>query len=629
MKKPLLMLFVAVLAWSVSDAQVRVAAKYNYPLLPGSATDSIRYGLNDIRGCSFDADVDGDGKSEIIVTNYRSTGRVHLFETVGNDSIALKWTSPPLGAATGSANVTPRVAIFGDLDNDGKKEIITQVGGQGIYIFEWDGVIGSDNYGTAYSQLIAAPFITLTTGNTEYMEALDIDQDGQQELLVAYNATANVDDKYYIFSAIGEWTTGDPGFSSFNVELAASRTQLPARYGLGGGSPVGMIAANFDGTGRKEILLHNWNRKNVTPLRVTAANTYLFADTSVDKQNIYLGGPNDDVSLFGGLATDIDGDGRDEVYLPTWYGSDTTRNTIGYVHMIFYDAGSNTSQIDSLTNTRIFNLRSVIGPPTSSVYNSNILGFGYGDVDGNGKKNLYFSGIRFATSGFNVVSMEFQGGDKRNPANWITSILYNGDSTIYSSIGMRDSLGRMDTIRTVWSAQVSKLYARNTDFDNDGKQDILLPFQGWFGPPDSTAINRLTWNAVAGRYDTVKSKIVNQKRWNFRIIERGGPSGVETKDLTVITPDDYRLEQNYPNPFNPSTTISFYLPIRDKISLKVYDLLGREVRTLISNEEYDRGTSKVVWDGRDNSGKVAATGTYFYTLKFGNFEKTNKMLLLK
>ena len=61
----------------------------------------------------------------------------------------------------------------------------------------------------------------------------------------------------------------------------------------------------------------------------------------------------------------------------------------------------------------------------------------------------------------------------------------------------------------------------------------------------------------------------------------------------------------------------------------MYDILGREVRTLINNEEYVPGVGQVVWDGRNNAGSVVVSGTYFYTLRFGNFEKTNKMMFLK
>jgi flagellar hook assembly protein FlgD len=61
----------------------------------------------------------------------------------------------------------------------------------------------------------------------------------------------------------------------------------------------------------------------------------------------------------------------------------------------------------------------------------------------------------------------------------------------------------------------------------------------------------------------------------------------------------------------------------------VFDLVGREVRTLINNEERPAGDGVAVWDGRNNVGRPVTTGAYFYTLKFGNFEKTNKMLLVK
>ncbi len=78
-----------------------------------------------------------------------------------------------------------------------------------------------------------------------------------------------------------------------------------------------------------------------------------------------------------------------------------------------------------------------------------------------------------------------------------------------------------------------------------------------------------------------------------------------------------------------STTISFYLPVRNKISLKVYDVLGREVKTLINGEQHQAGTGRVTWDGTNNNGSPVVSGTYFYTLTFGNFSKTNKMMLLK
>ena len=617
---------------SSSGQEVHVSTAWNTPLVPGSPTDSVLRGAASMRGAYFHPDIDGDGKGEIAVTNYTSNGRVHIFEVVGNDSISLVWTSPRL--ATGG-NSTPRVVIFGDLDNDGRGEVIYPVSGQGILIFEWDGVVGSDNYGTTPSQIIGDPPITgaaaITGAFVEYLEVTDVDGDGQNELLVAYNGATNANDRYYVFSAAGGWDTNDPGFSAFTTEYEGSRTLISPLYGLGGGTPYSMIAANFDGTGNKEILIHNFNRKNVVPMRVPAADTYVLSDTTNSKQNAFLTGDADYVALLGGLACDIDDDGREEVYLPTWYGLNTAGPT-GVIHMVYYDPGSNTAEIDSATNVVAFDLTPVIGAPeaSSGLYNANTLGFGWGDIDGDGKKNLYFSGIFFPKSGFNVVTMEFQGGDKRNPANWTTSMLYRGDSTILSSVSIRDSLGTSDTTTTPWAAQVARMYARKTDIDKDGKEDIILPFQGWTVVyPDSVTTTIRTWNAGASKYDTTKSTVVNPKRWVLRILEQGGPSGVELKDLTVIMPEDFVLEQNYPNPFNPSTTIRFSLPVRSRIALRIFDALGREVRTVIAGEEREKGMGAAVWDGRDNAGRTVASGTYFYTLRFGNFEKTNKMMLVK
>ncbi|CUS88924.1 Por secretion system C-terminal sorting domain-containing protein, partial [Candidatus Kryptonium thompsonii] len=101
------------------------------------------------------------------------------------------------------------------------------------------------------------------------------------------------------------------------------------------------------------------------------------------------------------------------------------------------------------------------------------------------------------------------------------------------------------------------------------------------------------------------------------------------RDITVITLDDYELYQNYPNPFNPTTNISFYLPVDKKISLIIYDVTGREVVRLIDEQEFPKGKHTVTWDGKDKNGKPVSSGIYLYKLKFGNFEKTRKMMLVK
>ncbi len=93
-------------------------------------------------------------------------------------------------------------------------------------------------------------------------------------------------------------------------------------------------------------------------------------------------------------------------------------------------------------------------------------------------------------------------------------------------------------------------------------------------------------------------------------------------------PSQFGLSQNYPNPFNPTTKIEFTLAKSGFVTLQIYDVLGRKVRTLVS-EDLSSGYKSVLWDGKNDDGKDVASGVYFYQLKVGAFSEPKKMLLLK
>ena len=90
-----------------------------------------------------------------------------------------------------------------------------------------------------------------------------------------------------------------------------------------------------------------------------------------------------------------------------------------------------------------------------------------------------------------------------------------------------------------------------------------------------------------------------------------------------LIPGDYSLKQNYPNPFNPETVIGYSLPAAGKVTLKIYDILGKEVAELV-NEEKPAGQYEVKF----NASKLTS-GVYLYTLKAGNYTETKKMVLIK
>jgi photosystem II stability/assembly factor-like uncharacterized protein len=101
----------------------------------------------------------------------------------------------------------------------------------------------------------------------------------------------------------------------------------------------------------------------------------------------------------------------------------------------------------------------------------------------------------------------------------------------------------------------------------------------------------------------------------------GGVTSVD--DRKGPLPMVFKLEQNYPNPFNPSTTIVFHLPERSFVSLKVFDVLGREVATLVS-EELHAGNYPVIWEAA-----ALPSGVYFCQLQAGSFVETKKLVLIR
>ncbi|MBN2089983.1 T9SS type A sorting domain-containing protein [candidate division KSB1 bacterium] len=99
------------------------------------------------------------------------------------------------------------------------------------------------------------------------------------------------------------------------------------------------------------------------------------------------------------------------------------------------------------------------------------------------------------------------------------------------------------------------------------------------------------------------------------------PTSVET--LSFEVPLEYRLEQNFPNPFNPATTISFALRARGEVTVKIFDLLGREITTLLK-EELPAGVHQVVFDATE-----LPSGVYLYRIQTEGFCQTRKLLLVK
>jgi len=96
----------------------------------------------------------------------------------------------------------------------------------------------------------------------------------------------------------------------------------------------------------------------------------------------------------------------------------------------------------------------------------------------------------------------------------------------------------------------------------------------------------------------------------------------------LTPPVEFALRQNYPNPFNPVTNISFNLPEQENVSLKIYNIKGELVRTLV-DEVFPAGEHTVQWEGQNNNHRKVSSGIYFYRIQAGRHSDVRKAVLLK
>ncbi|MGE5401097.1 MAG: FlgD immunoglobulin-like domain containing protein, partial [Ignavibacteriales bacterium] len=174
-------------------------------------------------------------------------------------------------------------------------------------------------------------------------------------------------------------------------------------------------------------------------------------------------------------------------------------------------------------------------------------------------------------------------------------------------------------------------WKNNDAYDEIGSQDLVFTF-----PAKDTAFN---WTQYSIDYPVPNDPKAKALSVRIHVYSRFQGTiyfddvNVQTTTVTAVhnkggVVKEFNLEQNYPNPFNPTTTIRYSIPERAFVTLKIYDILGREVRTLI-NAEQNVGVYNVIWNGENNYGTKVSSGTYIYRVEAGSFNQVKKMILLK
>ncbi len=142
------------------------------------------------------------------------------------------------------------------------------------------------------------------------------------------------------------------------------------------------------------------------------------------------------------------------------------------------------------------------------------------------------------------------------------------------------------------------------------------------------------FNLDIGESDTAVFAIIGGRTWTefmetaVRAEQKYADVPTEADDAIAQIPEAFSLRQNYPNPFNPATSITFAIPRSGHVRVEIFDILGRLVAT-VHDGDLAAGEHTVVWDGTNNTGEAVASGIYLYRVRFGDSDRTRKMILVK
>ncbi|MXW63493.1 MAG: T9SS type A sorting domain-containing protein [Bacteroidetes bacterium SB0662_bin_6] len=633
--------FLSLLVLLVTGAGAASAQNLEYYFSPeGSAfSDPFAPGVqNGARGLSGPFDLDGDGKIEILVAQHTAGGRIHVIENQGMDSWEHVYSTALLDSTNFDRNA--RYATGADLDGDGRGEIVYVAGSDyssdnavltvGAYVWEYDGQ-GSDHYGdfpAAIGNFYELDGLSSANARAENMTALDIDNDDRQELLIPANGP-NTHDVFYVLSLTGDIETGqaENTFVTWNIE---SRVNARDEANLlGGGSPNAILAGDMNGDGMMDISYHPWNNYNFFNGTVTGPDTVVLPDASTPNPFLQAtAGIGDHAALFGGVMGDIDGDGNDEAFYTRW--------PTGGISVIDYD---NDQSVLSITENELF---------LDVITDIGWGGIALGDLNKDGNMDVLAGGSGYTAASFmqnepsNFLHFAaYNGGDPTSSASYTLHLIDTStpiDSTGFNRVH-RDSLGTMSSYYEVARSKQGRTGSDAEDpvfpsgvvflgdADGDGFHEVALSFQGI---DDSLQVIDEVFNVNSNVFErTVRETVPAPVRAFVRIYEFDESFVVSVEEDPNTLPTGFELHENYPNPFNPSTTIGYSIPSETNVTVRVYDITGRIVKTLVHGQSHAPGTYEIIWDGTGDGGQTLASGTYFYSLEYLGRRDVKAMILLK
>lgn len=482
-----------------------------------------------------------------------------------------------------------------DIDKDGHKEFFVYDKVVGIPSFDrllCFEAVGNDNFDLVWSQ----QFDRWSDDEGHGLTVADLDNDGNEEVLIT--AETNL----FVY----EWdgTTFESG-GGLPDEPTATAALVPDNSGNTWVRQLRVV--NLDPDPEQELVMGYFGQAGLYMVIMSLPGQ----DFEVADWKVEYGDDFPPWRMGGITIDDFDSDGNMEIFTSNFQDAPTTRlyendgvdnyvikfstlpeNLVlnpsfddAFANPIFHDFDSDGDGELVMTDThgKVFvitkessNNFTDFGPSAwnfvfrwENVADNGFVRSGFlGDLDQDDKPDIYYNDFTAQA----VLDLEYQGGPVTEASSWVSYEIYKGHKLVFG-------------------------YLRPAgDLDGDGRGEIV----------------------IAGNGDPVA---------NLQIIENQD-AVTQVKELRTAVPQEFTLYQNMPNPFNPQTRIRFDLENGGEVSLVIYDVLGRKLRTLAVGV-HTAGSHIVVWDGKDDSGRTVGSGQYYYSLRAGNVQETKKLMLLR
>lgn len=566
------------------------------------------------------ADLNGDGLSDLIIGGYNG---ILYYKNIGTK------TNPVFQKDESAlfTNINLEIGVdakpaFADLDGDGDLDLIVGIG-ESLF----GGPAAGQTFGYRNTGNKNSPAFIMDSslvagiqnmGYNSYPAIADLDGDGKLDILFGRDKATFVYYKNTGTVNMPVWTLNTTVFAS--VEQS-SYWKNPALCDIDGDGDIDLVYGTSSGqmyyyqnTGTKTSPQFVQNSTFFSVIKVAGASSASFFDYDKNGTIDFISG-----SQLGGFQFfNNEGSRSHPVFSSKTMPFSSFKPGI-YSSPVFVDI-NNDGQIDIVSGALsgklycYINKNNVFTENTTLLSSIDVKGFSqpaFGDINNDGKIDLLVGAE-------NTADVKFY--------------LNDGNGFVQNNL----------IFETVYFP--SRCFPVLVDIDGDGDLDLVIGKSGgsivyyentgtksnpvWSLNENIFAGIKVKQNAAPGFADLDgdgrKDMIIGEYNGNLTYYKNlfAKPTSVKNETLPY-SPADFSLEQNYPNPFNPQTIIRYQVPVSSFVSIKLYDLLGNEIKTLL-NETKNAGSYQVTLDA---SG--LASGIYFYSFKAGSFTSTKKLQLLK